>query len=77
MIGAALSRVEDDRLLTGRGRFVDDLALPAMTYAHFVRSPHAHARIVAIDPRAALAAPGVLAVLTGEDAARETIGGLP
>jgi len=76
-IGAAVLRLEDERFLTGRGRFVDDMELPNAAHAHVVRSPHAQARILAIDKSAALAAPGVLAVLTGEDVIREKIGGLP
>ncbi|HEY7060551.1 MAG TPA: xanthine dehydrogenase family protein molybdopterin-binding subunit [Chloroflexota bacterium] len=66
-IGRARLRVEDRRLLTGRGRYVDDLALPGTLDVAFVRSPHAHARIKAIDASAALGAPGVLAVLTAAD----------
>ena len=61
-IGRPARRKEDFRLLTGRGRYVDDLALPGMAHAVFARSPHAHARIVSIDTAAALAAPGVLGV---------------
>lgn len=76
-IGAPVRRIEDQRLVTGQGHFVDDIHLPNTVYAHVVRSPHAHARIVAIDTRAALAADGVIAVYTGEDVARETLGGLP
>jgi aerobic carbon-monoxide dehydrogenase large subunit len=77
MIGAAVPRVEDERFLTGRGRFVDDLAPPGTAFAHVLRSPHAHARIVGMDVTEAAAAPGVLLVLTGEDVAAERIGGLP
>ena len=66
-IGQPVRRKEDARLLTGQGRYGDDLALPGSAHAIFVRSPHAHARIVVIDTQAALAAPGVLAVLTGAD----------
>ncbi|HKW37267.1 MAG TPA: xanthine dehydrogenase family protein molybdopterin-binding subunit [Burkholderiales bacterium] len=66
-IGAAVPRKEDRRLLTGRGSYSDDLDLPGQAYAVVVRSPHAHARIVGIDPSDALAAPGALAVLTGAD----------
>ena len=66
-IGQPVRRKEDFRLLTGRGRFGDDLVLPRQAQAGFVRSPYAHARIVAVDKTAALAAPGVLAVLTGAD----------
>ena len=67
MIGASLPRVEDARLLSGQGRFVADLELPRMLHVALLRSPHAHARIVAIDTRAACQAPGVVACLTGED----------
>ncbi|HMH49810.1 MAG TPA: xanthine dehydrogenase family protein molybdopterin-binding subunit [Candidatus Acidoferrum sp.] len=67
MIGAAVPRVEDARLLSGQGRYVGDLTLPGMRHAAFVRSPHAHARIVAIDVSAALQAPGVVACVTGEE----------
>lgn len=66
-IGAALRRREDVRFLTGAGRYGDDLALPGMARAVLLRSPHAHARIAAIDTRAAAALPGVLAVLTAAD----------
>ena len=76
-IGAPVRRIEDERFLTGQGDFVDDMALPNMAFAYVVRSPHAHARIIGIDKTAALAAPGVLAVLTGEDVIKEKIGRLP
>jgi aerobic carbon-monoxide dehydrogenase large subunit len=75
-IGAPVRRVEDDRLLRGHGRFIDDITLPGTTSAEIVRSPHAHARIRAINKRAALAAPGVLAVLTGEDVVNDKLAGL-
>jgi carbon-monoxide dehydrogenase large subunit len=65
--GARVKRLEDPALLTGRGRFVDDVKLPGALEACFVRSPHAHARIRAIDTSAARAAPGVHAVLTADD----------
>ena len=65
--GARVPRVEDPALLTGRARFVDDVKLPGTLHAAFVRSPHAHARIGAIDTAAALAMPGVHAVLTAHD----------
>jgi aerobic carbon-monoxide dehydrogenase large subunit len=74
-IGQSVSRTEDPRLLRGQGTFVDDIRLPGMAYAHVVRSPHAHARIRKIDTAAAKAAPGVLAVLTGADAAEDRLGG--
>jgi aerobic carbon-monoxide dehydrogenase large subunit len=66
-IGQALPRKEDLRLLTGGGRYSDDVNLAGQAYAVFVRSPHAHARIRAIDTAAARAMPGVLAVLTGAE----------
>jgi carbon-monoxide dehydrogenase large subunit len=65
--GAPIRRNEDARLLTGRAQFVDDVELPGLLHAAFVRSPHAHARIVSIDKSAALARPGVAAVYTAED----------
>jgi len=65
--GMRIKRLEDPRLLTGRGRYLDDLGLPRMLFASFVRSPYAHARIVRIDGAAALAVPGVVAVITAED----------
>jgi aerobic carbon-monoxide dehydrogenase large subunit len=77
LVGASVRRREDPRFLTGRGRFTDDLKLPGMTYAAFVRSPHAHARINRIDATRALAQPGVRAVYTGEDLARTGVGNIP
>jgi aerobic carbon-monoxide dehydrogenase large subunit len=65
LIGQPIRRKEDRRLLTGNGRFTDDLNLPRQAYAIVLRSPHAHARIVAIDTRRAAALPGVIAILTG------------
>jgi carbon-monoxide dehydrogenase large subunit len=76
-IGQPVRRKEDLRLLTGRGRFGDDLVLPHQVHSCFVRSPHAHARIVALDKTAALAAPGVIAVLTGVDYADAGLGPIP
>jgi aerobic carbon-monoxide dehydrogenase large subunit len=76
-IGQPVRRKEDLRLLTGRGRYGDDVTLPGMAHAVFVRSPHAHARIVSIDKRAALAAPGALAVLTGGDYLAAGLGPIP
>jgi carbon-monoxide dehydrogenase large subunit len=66
-IGRPIKRFEDPRLLAGRGTFVDDLQLPDMLYAVVLRSPHAHARIRAIDASAARRLPGVVKVLTAED----------
>ena len=67
-------RVEDLRLITGEGRFSDDLRLPDQVFAVFVRSPHAHARIVGIEIAEARAAPGVVAVLTAADMDRAGVG---
>jgi carbon-monoxide dehydrogenase large subunit len=67
LTGTSVRRVEDRRLLTGRGRFVDDVRLPGMLHAAFVRSPHAHARLLGVDTSEALAVPGVQAVLTDAD----------
>jgi aerobic carbon-monoxide dehydrogenase large subunit len=66
-VGQSVRRFEDLRLLTGRGRYQDDLTLPRQAYAVFLRSPHAHARIRSINTEAALAAPGIVAVYTGAD----------
>ncbi len=71
-MGARVKRVEDPRLLTGQGRFVDDIHLPGMTEVAFVRSPYGHAKITSIHTEEARRSPGVLAVLTGEEAARES-----
>ena len=75
-IGVAVRRKEDFRFLTGNGHYTDDINRPGQAYAHFLRSPHAHARIRALDAAAAKAAPGVVAVLTGADLAADGIGGL-
>ncbi|MFL4974700.1 MAG: xanthine dehydrogenase family protein molybdopterin-binding subunit [Microvirga sp.] len=75
-IGASVRRKEDQRFITGRGHYVDDLTRPGQAYATFLRSPHAHATIRSIDTAAAKAKPGVLAVLTGEDLAADKVGGL-
>src|SRR5256886_1798923 len=69
-VGAPLKRPDDPRLLTGRGRYVDDITLPRMVHVAFVRSPHAHAAITRVDVRAAAKSPGVVGVLTGVEAAR-------
>ena len=68
-------RKEDLRLLTGKGRFIDDVSPPGQAYGHVLRSPHAHARIGGIDAAAARAVPGVLAVFTGADL--RAVGPLP
>ncbi len=74
LTGQRLPRREDPKLLAGRGRFVDDVALPRMLHAAFVRSPYAHAEIGGIDPARALALPGVHAVVTGADVRRACAG---
>src|SRR6516162_7437366 len=76
-IGQSVSRFEDPRLLKGGGRYVGDMMLPGMAFGHVLRSPHAHARIRAVDVSRAKAAPGVLAVLTGADWAASGWGDLP
>src|SRR5207237_121162 len=75
-IGQPVRREEDRRLLTGRGRYVDDVRQANEARGYVLRSPHAHARIAAIDVRQASQAPGVLAVLTGEDLRRRGLGTL-
>ena len=76
-IGAAARRAEDERFLTGRGRYLDDLALPRQAWSCVVRSPHAHAEIDAIETEAALAMPGACAVYTAADFAAAGIGAIP
>ncbi len=76
-IGQPVRRREDLRLLTGNGRYSDDLSLPGQAYAVMLRAPHAHALIRRVDSAAALAAPGVLAVLTAADVRRDGLGPLP
>lgn len=73
-VGQPMRRVEDERLITGKGRYTDDISFDGQAYAFMVRSPHANARILSIDKADALAAEGVLAVYTGEDAKREGLG---
>ena len=73
-IGQPIKRFEDQRLLRGEGRFHNDVNLPGQTHAVIVRSTHAHARIRSIDTAAALASPGVVAVFTGADLARDNLG---
>lgn len=73
-IGQPVLRFEDPRLLRGQGRFVNDVNLPGQAHAVFVRSPHAHAQIRAIDVEAARKAPGVVAVLTGHDVKADGLG---
>jgi aerobic carbon-monoxide dehydrogenase large subunit len=76
-IGQPVRRKEDLRLVTGSGRYGDDFVLPGMAHAAFVRSPHAHAHIRAVDKDAALALPGALAVFTGADYAADGLAPIP
>jgi carbon-monoxide dehydrogenase large subunit len=76
-IGQPVRRVEDQRFLTGRGRYVDDIVLPRMLHGAVVMSPHPHARIKSISVDEALKLPGVHLVLTGEDAKKDGLGGIP
>ncbi|ESZ06875.1 xanthine dehydrogenase family protein molybdopterin-binding subunit [Mesorhizobium sp. M1060] len=75
-IGARVVRKEDKRFITGAGRYVDDMVVPGMKHAAFVRSPHAHAQIKKIDVRRAQAMPGVIGVLTGKELKADGIGNL-
>src|SRR5712691_11324425 len=75
--GKPLKRQEDPRLISGRGRFSDDFTPPGQAYARFVRSPHAHARILWIDAAAARTMPGVIAVLTGQEVAADGLASIP
>ena len=75
-IGAAVRRKEDFRFITGKGQYTDDVSRPGQTHIHFLRSPHAHAKIKRIDVSAAKDMPGVLAVLTGAELAADKIGNL-
>ena len=76
-IGQPVRRKEDPHLLTGKGSFADDIQLPGLAHAVIVRSPHAHAHIRSIDKAAALAPPGVLAVLTGRDYIADGLAPIP
>jgi len=75
-IGTSVRRTEDHRFITGAGHYTDDIDRPGQAYAYFVRSPHAHARIRSISDAAAKAAPGVVAVLTGDQLAADSVGNL-
>jgi aerobic carbon-monoxide dehydrogenase large subunit len=75
-IGASVVRKEDKRFITGKGRYVDDIKLLGMTHAHFIRSPHAHAKVKNIDASEALKMPGVLAVLNGKELVEDKVGNL-
>jgi len=75
-VGARVARKEDKRFITGAGRYVDDMVVPGMKHAVFVRSPHAHAQIKKIDVKKAQAMPGVIGVLTGKELKADGIGNL-
>ena len=76
-IGQPMRRHEDLRLITGRGRYTDDIILPRMTHAFVLRSPVAHAYIKRIDAAAARRMPGVLFMATGEDVRADGLGDVP
>ena len=75
--GARIRRKEDPRFLTGRGQYTDDVRVHGTLHASFVRSPHAHARILGLDIEAARTHPGVVAVYTGKDLAEGGVSGIP
>src|ERR1700709_2951067 len=75
-IGASVVRKEDRRFITGKGRYVDDIKVLGMTHAHFIRSPHAHAKVKGIDSSAAMKMPGVVGVLTGQEIVDDKVGNL-
>jgi aerobic carbon-monoxide dehydrogenase large subunit len=76
-IGASVARREDLRLLTGAGRYTDDIRIDKQAHAVFVRSPHAHADVIGVDINPALTVPGVLGVFTGRDLVDDGVGPIP
>src|SRR5499433_4195974 len=76
-MGHSVKRKEDARFIRGKGNYVDDVRLPKMIWLDIVRSPYAHAKITKIDTSKALAIPGVLAVITGEDLAKYNLHWMP
>src|SRR5246127_1128860 len=74
--GQPVKRLEDQRLLTGKGQFIDDKAEDGALWLYLLRSPHAHAKIVAIDTGAAAGMPGVTAIFTGADLIKDDIGAI-
>ena len=76
-VGKPTPRTEDDRLLRGRGRFLDDVNLEGQARAYVVRSPHAHAEILGLDATRALRCPGVLGIFTAAHLNRDGLGELP
>src|SRR5512138_1103484 len=77
LFGARVRRKEDPRFLTGRGQYTDDVRVHGTLHASFVRSPHAHARLLGLDIEAARTHPGVVAVYTGKDLAEGGVSGIP
>ena len=75
LVGKSVKRVEDKRFITGNGKYSDDIILPRQTYASFVRSSYAHAKILGVDTSAAKNMPGVIAIYTGADVA--DVNGVP
>src|SRR3954463_3937097 len=75
--GQPVKRLEDQRLLTGKGQFIDDRPDDGALWLYVLRSPHAHARIVSIDTQAAAAMPGIEAIYTGADLVADDIGTIP
>src|SRR5258707_6762559 len=75
--GHSVKRKEDLRFIQGKGNYLDDVRLPGMVYGHMVRSPYAHARVIAIRTEEAKKLPGVLAVITGEDLAKAGLAWMP
>ena len=76
-IGHSVKRKEDDRFIRGRGNYIDDMQLPGMLYMSILRSPYAHAKLNSVDTSAAAAAPGVIAVVTGELMAQHNLAWMP
>ncbi|MEM9685233.1 MAG: hypothetical protein AAF942_18320, partial [Pseudomonadota bacterium] len=76
-VGQAIKRVEDQVLVTGQGEYTDDVPADGAAFAYVLRSPHANAKIEGIDIADALAAPGVLTILTGKDVEAEDLGDMP
>jgi carbon-monoxide dehydrogenase large subunit len=76
-VGQAVTRLEDQALITGGGRYTDDVSVPGQAYAYVLRSPHAHARIAGVDTARARSAAGVIAIFTGADVERDGLGLMP
>jgi len=76
-LGKSVKRKEDDRFIAGRGNYIEDIKLPAMLHMAILRSPYAHAKILSIDTSAAMAVPGVVAVVTGELLAEHKLAWMP